>query len=1117
MSGSVRLPYPGLRPFKRDETDLFFGRESCVDEMVGRLSATRFLAVLGPSGSGKSSLVRTGLLDALEIGLMAGAGPRWLIVEMRPGGRPIENLARALQRTAGDGVDRAPLASQLRRGPRSVIHWCREGNLPGRTNLLILVDQFEELFRYADYAGREDAERFVALLLESAAAEQAPIYVVLTMRSEFLGPCALFPNLAERINAGLYLVRRMTREEMREAIEGPAGVCGFTIERALVSRLLNDLASFAPWEDERSVDQLQLLARRADQLPVLQHVLNRLWLRARSAEQDGPVTLHLADYEALGGLGGALNAHAEEVLASIGPEYEATARTVFRALVSGSTVATAVRRPCRVEELVNLAGGDRAAVERVVDAFRAPECNFLIGSDQGPLTPETVIDISHESLIRQWSRLRQWAQDEARAAGEYRDLEKSASRWQAGHGALLGKRDLDATMAWWERERPNTAWAERYGGNFALATQYLDKSKRGVTIQRFSRGAYGGFVLLFLVAGSIIAYQYWRNQRLLAATQADLVGTSYMLGESATKGQLNYVLAMVYFLKAAKLGSLDGAYRVGYLYAQGNGVKQSYPMAVIWYGKAAGSGYAAAENDLGYLYDYGLGVPQDNNKAAEFYRKAADQGDATAEYNLGWDYDNGVGVKRQDSHAAADWYRKAADQGDGAAQTNLGYFYEHGRGVKQDYAKAAELYRKAADQGDEVAENNLGYFYEHGLGVKQNYAKAAELYRKAANQGGATAEDHLSSLYERGLGVDQNYAMAADWYRQAADQGDAPAEAELGYLYEHGLGVKQDYAEAAKLYRKAAGKGDSTAEYDLGLLYAEGRGVKQDFAQAAEWYRKAAIQGDEAAQSNLGYLYEHGLGVKQDYAEAAEWYRKAALQGDSAAEFDLGFLYAEGRGVKQDFAQAAEWYRKAALQGDGDAAYNLGNLYDAGHGVPQSDAEAMRWFAKDSATGDSDGERRIGDILAREKKYDEALAAYRKSVRLAQAALVANPNDSDAKEAIPLLAGDVGDVAYEFLLQGEFKKALDTANLSVGLMPESVWLQSNRADALMMLGKTDEARAIYLRFRAVKDAGNGQSWTDGVLSDFAALRKKGFSSPLMAEIETTLRTTTGEADPTGQP
>ena len=140
----------------------------------------------------------------------------------------------------------SPSASTLRRRPRSLLRWCEAGNLPERTNLLVLVDQFEELFRYADYAARDEAEAFVALLLESAAAQDLPIYVVLTMRSEFLGPCALFPDLADRINAGLYLTRRMTREETREAIEGSAAVCGFAIEPELVNRLLNDLASFAP-------------------------------------------------------------------------------------------------------------------------------------------------------------------------------------------------------------------------------------------------------------------------------------------------------------------------------------------------------------------------------------------------------------------------------------------------------------------------------------------------------------------------------------------------------------------------------------------------------------------------------------------------------------------------------------------------------------------------------------------------------------------------------------------------------------------------------------------------------------------------------------------------------
>ena len=201
MSGAGgRLPYPGLRSFAREEADLFFGREGCVDDMVDRLAYSRFLAVLGASGSGKSSLVKIGLLDALEIGLLTRAGSRWIVADFRPGDRPIHNLAEGLLRASApnladqqDGEDARFLRAFLMRGPRSVVEWCEAGNLPERTNLLLLVDQFEELLVYNTYAEREEAEAFVALLVESAKAplSEARIYVAITMRTEYLGTAAL--------------------------------------------------------------------------------------------------------------------------------------------------------------------------------------------------------------------------------------------------------------------------------------------------------------------------------------------------------------------------------------------------------------------------------------------------------------------------------------------------------------------------------------------------------------------------------------------------------------------------------------------------------------------------------------------------------------------------------------------------------------------------------------------------------------------------------------------------------------------------------------------------------------------------------------------------------------
>jgi hypothetical protein len=174
-NGVARLPYPGLRSFRREETDLFFGRERCVHAMVDRLKATRLLAVLGSSGTGKSSLVMTGLLDALDLGLMVDTGSDWRVVDFRPGGAPLRNLARRLFETAEDGAEDPEteidlFCAFLARSPRSIIEWCEAKHLPKGSNLLLLVDQFEELFRYQDYAEREEAEALVALLLESARA-----------------------------------------------------------------------------------------------------------------------------------------------------------------------------------------------------------------------------------------------------------------------------------------------------------------------------------------------------------------------------------------------------------------------------------------------------------------------------------------------------------------------------------------------------------------------------------------------------------------------------------------------------------------------------------------------------------------------------------------------------------------------------------------------------------------------------------------------------------------------------------------------------------------------------------------------------------------------------------
>ncbi len=569
-----RAPYPGLRPFRPDESDIFFGRDDCIDEMLSRLAATRFLAVLGSSGIGKSSLVKTGLLSALQMGLLRGAGSSWLVVDFRPvqpEGSPLRNLARGLLQTVNAPATTEAVADLraylMQRGPRALLNWCRDGNLPKKTNLLLLVDQFEELFRYQDYGSREEAEAFVALLLESAKPLEAvspemaefPIYVILTMRSEFLGACSLIQNLPEAITRGAYLTPRMTRDQYSEAIMGPAAVCGIGIDERLVNRLLNDLTAFAPWDEEAAqpqsssvqVDRLDAhdlgmqQARRADQLPVLQHALNQMWRKAcertRAEAGDAGATreidLTMEDYTAVGGLENALNAHADAVLdhvsQTVGGSIERTAERLFRALVTGPTPSDAVRRPTRFEDLIEIAADDRG-VRAIVEAFRADECNFLMPEPTVPLAPGTMLDISHESLIRQWKRLSQWVVVETAAAQQWRRLNDRFNMGEPLHG-----RALENFVIWREETLPNAAWAKRYGGaDYDAVNVFLGRNERAEKYLKWLRNAgVVGLVVFFAAVASVMTYFYQsvkaeRNRAQAAEQKA--INASVDSGEVAT-------------------------------------------------------------------------------------------------------------------------------------------------------------------------------------------------------------------------------------------------------------------------------------------------------------------------------------------------------------------------------------------------------------------------------------------------------------------------------------------------------------------------------------------------------------------------------------------------------
>ena len=470
-------PFPGLRPFEADEEHLFFGREEEIDELLRRLRTTRFLLVVGSSGTGKSSLVRSGLIPALQSGFMLKAGSNWRMMILRPGDNPIGNLAAAMDApdalgTEGElaSTNRILLEATLHRSTLGIVQAVRQARIPPEDNVLILVDQFEELFRFrcSGHGGnsRNEAVAFFKLLLEAAKQQDVPIYVVLTMRSDFLGDCMEFQGLPEAVNSGLYLIPRMTRDELRSAITGPVAVAGGAVTQRLVLRLLNDLG------DDH------------DQLPVLQHALMRAWDRWEPHREQDP-SVDIADYEAIGGLQQAMSIHAEEAFeeASFERGHQITEK-IFKALTDTYSDPRGIRRASSIQELAAVCEASEAEVIRIVEIFRRTGRSFLTPHAGVPLESGTIVDLSHESLMRCWTRLVDWASEERESAVNYMRISQAASWCVECAGGLWIDPQLETALQWRNKNRPTAAWAERYDANFAQAMDFLDRSEKQRAFER---------------------------------------------------------------------------------------------------------------------------------------------------------------------------------------------------------------------------------------------------------------------------------------------------------------------------------------------------------------------------------------------------------------------------------------------------------------------------------------------------------------------------------------------------------------------------------------------------------------------------------------------------------
>jgi uncharacterized protein YjbI with pentapeptide repeats len=403
-------PYKGLAYFDCNGEDpkYFYGREELTKQLLDQVRTSAFTTIVGASGSGKSSVLRAGLLHQLQLGQRILGSDQWRVQIMLPGEKPLQNLALTFVEPGLNDLDKAEqlgraegLLKQGAEGLRRLVQ------TSGAERFVLVIDQFEEVFTLC--GDEKEREAFLACVL-GALAETAALRVVLTMRADFVGKCLEreYSGLAKRVQENLIPVLPLSREELEWAICRPAERVGLGVEPLLVQQILDDIAG-APGE-----------------LPLLQYTLTEIW-RLRQVNQEAN-QLSLGVYQALGGIRGTLDKRATAIYREFSEAEQGTVRHIFLGLTQLGEGTEDTRRRVLQEALVT-PQHPQAVVQWVVQ--RLADAKLVVTSEvQGSGGRMAVVDVAHEALIRHWGLLRRWLAENRGLLLQQRRIENGAMEWR---------------------------------------------------------------------------------------------------------------------------------------------------------------------------------------------------------------------------------------------------------------------------------------------------------------------------------------------------------------------------------------------------------------------------------------------------------------------------------------------------------------------------------------------------------------------------------------------------------------------------------------------------------------------------------------------------------------
>ncbi|MFE7840332.1 hypothetical protein ACFU53_31060 [Streptomyces sp. NPDC057474] len=517
-------PYRGLARFETDDSGLFFGRDRLTAELVGLLRRRRFAAVFGPSGIGKSSLLRAGLIPVLRES--QERDPRLSGIRILTPGDQLARTydllldARDSRRGGGEGGSDGDGGGEgggegRGEGGSDGDGGGRRGDNDSDGDTLVVVDQFEEVFTLCHDAA--ERARFIDLLL-TAREPQSRLRVLLAVRADFYGRCAEHRELAEALGDANLLAGPLSSEELREVVVKPAAAAGLTVERALTTRLV------------------EVITDAPGGLPLLSHVLLETWRRRRGK------TLTLAGYEAAGGLDGAIAKTAEDVYSRFTEGEAATARRVLLRLISPGDGTPDTRRPAGRAEL-ETTGTGREEVAEVLEALTRARLLTL----DGP-----IVEVAHEALITAWPRLRGWIEEDRDRLRAHRQLTEAARAWEElgrDAGALYRGSRLVTAREYFGGPRHTDDLTDQEAAFLTAGLSALDQEERArARTTRRLRALVGSLACLLALALTATAVAYWQRQSALDAQRDGL--SRQLAAQSAALLESDTDLASLLAIKA---------------------------------------------------------------------------------------------------------------------------------------------------------------------------------------------------------------------------------------------------------------------------------------------------------------------------------------------------------------------------------------------------------------------------------------------------------------------------------------------------------------------------------------------------------------------------------------